>query len=117
MKVPEVALVVVRTHRLEDVCDFYRALGFDFQEEQHGKGPVHFSAAAGPAVLEIYPLPEGASVDASLRLGFFVDDVTAAVDSVRQNGGRVDTKPNSGPWGLRAVVRDPDGRAVELFQR
>lgn len=117
MKDPEIALVIVRTHRVEKVCDFYAALGFDLQEEQHGKGPIHYSATAGPAVFEVYPLLEGHPVDSSLRLGFFIDDVTAAVETVRKMGARVDSKPNSGPDGLRAIVRDPDGRVVELLQR
>lgn len=113
---PELARLVLRTHKLGELVGFYSAIGFDFEEEQPGKGPLHYAAAAGDATLELYPLPEGAAVDASTRLGFRVEDVVVTVQAVRDIGGRVESKPNSGPSGLRAVVRDPDGRAVELTQ-
>lgn len=113
---PTFSLVVLKTHKMEDLRDFYEALGFQFKEEQHGKGPIHWSVKAGDTVFEIYPAPDGHMVDKSTRVGFAVGDVTAAVEAVRAQGARIDSKPNSGPDGLRAVVRDPDGRAVELIQ-
>ncbi|MCE9583637.1 MAG: VOC family protein [Planctomycetes bacterium] len=113
---PTFSLVVLKTHKMEDLRDFYEALGFQFKEEQHGKGPIHWSVKAGDAVFEIYPAPDGHTVDKSTRIGFALDDVTAAVEAVRAHGARIDSKPNSGPDGLRAIVRDPDGRAVELIQ-
>jgi len=37
MAFPLLKLLVLRTHRLEELKDFYGALGIKFVEEQHGK--------------------------------------------------------------------------------
>lgn len=39
-----------------------------------------------------------------------------AVRSLEAAGGMVASRPQRSEWGYRAVVRDPDGRAVELCQ-
>ncbi len=113
---PEFAKIVLKTHKLEDLRDFYECLGFDFEEEQKGKGPAYLAAEAGEAALEIHPLPEGKVADATTRLGFAVPDVVVCCNAAMNSGWRVENKPNSGPNGLRALLRDPDGRAVELTQ-
>ncbi|MCC6738349.1 MAG: glyoxalase [Planctomycetia bacterium] len=113
---PTLSRLVLRTHKLEELCDFYECLGFDFEEEQKGKGPPYLAAEAGDAVLEIHSLPEGKVADATTRLGFCVPDVVVCCNAARNSGWRVENKPNSGPDGLRALLRDPDGRAVELTQ-
>ena len=38
------------------VVAFYQSLGLTFTEEQHGKGPLHYSAPLGDGIIEIYPL-------------------------------------------------------------
>ena len=113
---PEFAKIVLKTHKLEELMDFYECLGFDFEEEQKGKGPTYYAAEAGDAALEIHPLPEGKVADATTRLGFTVPDVVVCCNAARNSNWRVENKPNSGPEGLRALLRDPDGRAVELLQ-
>jgi len=42
--------------------------------------------------------------------------VNAVVGSLEAAGGAVVPRPRRTEWGVRAVVRDPDGRAVELCQ-
>ena len=68
-------------------------------------------------MLELYPLPGGAgTADATTRLGFAVDDLDATLRSLESAGAAVVTSPRQTRWGYCAVVRDPDGRAVELYQ-
>ena len=105
-------LLVLRTPRLEDMRTFYSALGARFESERHGNGPEHYAATLGDDfVLELYPALDGAMSDPGLRLGLSVDDIWETLRSVGQSG-----TPRQTQWGLRALVRDPDGRSVELLQ-
>jgi lactoylglutathione lyase len=108
-------LLVLKTHQLDQLKAFYSALGIEFAEERHGDGPMHHAGRVGDLVLELYLLPEDAGpADATTRLGFTVADMDAAVRSLEAAGGTVAVRPRRTEWGYRAVVRDPDGRAVEV---
>ncbi|MEO1525274.1 MAG: glyoxalase/bleomycin resistance/extradiol dioxygenase family protein [Planctomycetota bacterium] len=111
MTTPSLKLLVLKTHNIEALKWFYERLGFDFVEETHGNGPVHFAAALGDGVLEIYPLPVGAGIDSTTRLGFGVANLQSLLNSLD-----VACRSKTTNWGLRAVVRDPDGRSVELYE-
>ena len=106
-------LLVLKTRRLGPKRAFYDALGVELAEERHGNGPVHYAGKVGDAVLEIYPLPEGGNADTTTRLGFAVANLAQTVQSLRDAGVIVTSEPQQTGWGLR----DPDGRAVELYQR
>jgi lactoylglutathione lyase len=111
-------LVGLKTRQVEQLRRFYQTLGIDFAQEQHGQGPVHYAGQVGGLVIEIYPLrDDGNPVDASTRLGFAVDDVAQVLQRLQAIGTEIVTPPRETVWGLQAVVRDPDGRAVELSQR
>ncbi|MFC5832744.1 VOC family protein [Nonomuraea insulae] len=91
-------LVVIYTGRIEECRAFYGSLGLEFRAEQHRDGPLHYAAVLDDGlVLEIYPAASGGPTG-PLRLGF-----------------EVDALPGS-PAG-RQVLRDPDGRAVEVLVR
>lgn len=111
MKNPTLKLIVLRTNRPEALREFYSRLGFEFVTEQHGRGPQHYSAPLGDGIIEIYPLSDDAEADVTTRLGFEVVGLAAVL--VRLSS---ESAPKQTPWGLRAVVRDPDGRAVELYE-
>ncbi len=69
-------------------------------------------------VIEIYPLPDdGTQVDSSTRLGFTVESLADDIQVLQNIGTKVVTPPKETTWGLQFVVRDPDGRAVELTQK
>lgn len=107
-------LLVLRTRQLDKVKEFYSALGISFTEEKHGGGPLHLAARVGDLVLELYPLPADAGpADASTRLGFVVRNLEAVLARL---GAAVVSGPRVTEWGRRAVVRDPDGRKVELLE-
>jgi predicted enzyme related to lactoylglutathione lyase len=94
---------------------FYEALGITFAEEEHPGVPLHLSGEIGGAVLELHgPGGRGGPVGPGFRLGFEVDDVHGAAEAVVAAGGVLQRAPAPGPWGLRAVVVDPDRRRVEL---
>ena len=111
-------LLVLKTRQVEQVRVFYQALGIELFEEQHGKGPVHFAGRVGDVVIEVYPLPgDGAPVDSSTRLGFAVENLAEVVQALQGIGTKIVTAHQETAWGFQAVVRDPDGRAVELTQK
>jgi hypothetical protein len=91
-------LLVLFSPRIEECRSFYSGLGLNFTDEQHGRGPAHYTAVlAGGTVLEIYPArPDRETGD--LRLGFAVDSAT--------------TTPPLAPG--RHLLTDPDGRTVEI---
>jgi lactoylglutathione lyase len=115
MPAPLLKLLVLKTPQVDRMLAFYRTLGIELNEEKHGTGPVHYAGKVGDTVLEIYPLPPGSTSDATTRLGFIVASLTAVVDAFREFG-LVLTEPKMSTWGVRAVVRDPDGRAVEIYE-
>jgi predicted enzyme related to lactoylglutathione lyase len=111
-------LIVLKTRQVEQVRTFYQVLGLDLTEEQHGKGPIHFAGRIGDVVIEIYPLPNDASlVDSSTRLGFDVENVAQVIMALDSIGTCIVSLPKDTPWGFQAIVKDPDGRSVELTQR
>ena len=114
MTAPLLKRLALKTPHLEPMRAFYQAIGIAFAEEKHGNGPVHYAGKVGDTVVEIYPLPQG-TPDATTRLGFSVPSLTAVVAALR-GLGLILTDLEPFRWGLRAVVRDPDGRAVELYE-
>jgi hypothetical protein len=110
------SLVVLKTRQVDVVRRFYGSLGIELAEEQHGKGPVHFAGQAGDVVLEVYPLSEGSTpADATTRLGFVVTGLAEVVRALKVLDTPIITEPQATQRGVRALVRDPDGRAVELL--
>ncbi len=116
MTSPRLNLLVIRSEQPARAIGFYRLLGLRFQEEQHGKGPVHWAAEPGGLVMEVYPAKSSDDVDKSTRLGFEVDEVESILATLRDQGVEVVNDLKQTKWGLRAVVKDPDGRSVELVQ-
>jgi predicted enzyme related to lactoylglutathione lyase len=111
-------LLVLKTRQVERLRSFYKALGIELAEEQHGIGPIHYAGRVGELVLELYPLPDdGGGVDTTTRLGFSVENLPGTIEATQAAGAPAISQPQDTPWGLRAVVRDPDGRAIELYQR
>lgn len=110
-------LLVLTTCGMETLLAFYRTLGLKFAEEQHGNGPIHYGAKCGDLVFELYPASENRPVDSTTRLGFAVANLDDVIVELQKLGAPIVTPATSTEWGYRAVVRDPDGRAVELTQR
>ena len=110
-------LIVIRSVEPSRTMAFYKMLGMDFQEEQHGSGPVHWAAELDGIVLEIYPAKSADEVDVTTRLGFVVKDASSVLNTLRLSDVEIISDLKQTKWGLRAVVRDSDGRTVELVQQ
>jgi hypothetical protein len=110
-------LLVLKTRQVDRVRTFYEASGIAFTEERHGSGPRHHAGRVGDVVMEVYPLPDDGTADTSTRLGFKVGDLAGVVQTLQGLETPVVKQPTQTAWGLQAVVKDPDGRSVELTQR
>jgi lactoylglutathione lyase len=114
----KLTLLVLKTRQIEALKAFYGSLGIELIEEQHGKGPIHYSGQVGDGILEIYPLSDDTLVaDETTRLGFSVEGMDQVVHELRACDTPIVSEPKATQWGLRSVVRDPDGRSVELYGR
>lgn len=113
----ELKLIVIRTGALKAVAEFYTLLGLSFDYHQHGKGPYHYAATSGDMTLEIYPLAKDQmQADAYLRLGFRLDHFEEVIERLRLKNVPFLSDPAASAFGYKAVVADPDGRKVELYQ-
>jgi hypothetical protein len=109
-------LVVIRVADLERAANLYRALGLPLVRERHGTGPEHYSADIQGTILELYPRQPGSEGTTQVRLGFAVDDLEKAVDSIQAAGGRIVSPAQASPWGRRAVIEDIDGHRIECVE-
>lgn len=110
-------LIVLRTAQIEQALAFYAALGLHFAPHQHGTGALHYASTLGEVVMELYPQRTATDTTSAVRIGFAVSDLAALLARLDALGVRLLTTPHASPWGLRAVVADPDGHRVELTQR
>ncbi|TYQ24577.1 bleomycin resistance protein [Pseudanabaena sp. UWO311] len=109
-------LVVIRSNNIDKSAAFYQLLGMSFVKHQHGKGLEHFASEIGCITFEIYPLVTEAESISTIRLGFQVTSLEAAVSELKKYGASIISAPANSPWGWRAVVSDPDGNRVELTE-
>ncbi|MGZ6005727.1 MAG: VOC family protein [Candidatus Saccharimonadales bacterium] len=113
MENPELNLLVLRSTDLEKSVGFYGLLGLVFDEEKHGNGPIHYSAQLGQLVLELYPLGKR-NPTTDTRLGFLVSSVDECLNQLEPDS-IVEPAEDTGR-GRLAIVKDPDGHTIELFQ-
>jgi lactoylglutathione lyase len=107
-------LLVLRCTDIAATRRLYEVLGFKFEQHQHGKGPQHLAAESDSLVLELYPAGEGGADN--IALGFAVDDLSRLRELLIK-AGFAPGDVRDEPWGRVCVVRDADGRRVELKQR
>ena len=101
---------------------FYAALGLPLVAEDHGGGPLHYACELGPLHFALFaaraPGAAPARGEAGAGLpGFQVTSVEDAFAAALAAGGVSVQEPDDFPWGRRALVRDPDGRVVELNRK
>jgi lactoylglutathione lyase len=112
----EIKLIVIRTPDITKLADFYTLLGLEFDYHKHGKSPYHYAATVGETTLEIYPLAKDQTeADKELRLGFSLDNFDVIVQILKDKGIDFISEPMQTEFGYMAVVRDPDGRKIELL--
>jgi lactoylglutathione lyase len=109
-------LLVIKTNQLREQLAFYTALGLSFEHHRHENGPSHY-ATAGHPVIELYPLPKGVTVpDTTTRIGFTVTALDSLIERLRGGEIQIISEPAVTEWGYTAIVKDVDGRTVELVQ-
>lgn len=106
-------LIVLRAQDPKALAEFYERLGLVFEEDKHGKGPVHYAARLPGLVFEIYPRASEAESTRAVRLGLTVPSLERALADLP---GSVVSPPKQTEWGLRAVIKDPEGHKVELLE-
>lgn len=101
---------------------FYRAVGLDLAEEDHGEGPVHYATDLGGVHFAIYPAHEPGRSPARRAAGnsfpgFYVASLDRATAALAGLGSPLLQAHQQMPWGCRILAEDPDGRPVEVNQR
>lgn len=109
-------LLVLRCRDLERSRAFYEQFGLCFAKHAHGAGPEHYAHEDDRGVLELYPAKSTADVVDQTGLGFAVSDLVAAQAALAACGFAPGAIMDN-PWGTTFVVRDPDGRRVEVKAR
>lgn len=107
--------LVIRSCDLSQARKFYTAVGLKFADEQHESGILHLTCQLGPTTFEIYPWTAADRESLEARIGFQVPSLDAALARLEEHGVTVANPPRQSPWGRFAVVIDPDGRKVELY--
>ena len=106
-------LLVLRCRDLERARAFYEVFGFAFMKHAHGTGPEHYAREDGRGVFELYPAGDTEWGGDRTGLGFAVADLAGTRAALAARGfAPGEVKDN--PWGRTFVVRDPDGRRVEV---
>lgn len=106
-------LLVLRCRDLERCRAFYEQFGLRFAKHAHGSGPEHYAHEDERGVFELYPAKNSAAAGDQTGLGFAVSDLAATGGALAAAGFTPDGVKDH-PWGRTFVVRDPDGRRVEV---
>ncbi len=111
----EINLIVIRSNQPKELSEFYEQLGLKFDYHRHGKGTWHYSTEIGETVFEIYPLMKHQEIpDKSLRLGFTVDNLDELITTLKRKNHKIVREPKKSEWGYFAIIKDIDGRKIEL---
>lgn len=114
----EIRLLVIRTIEIAQLAEFYSLLGLTFEYHKHGKSPYHFSTLVGNTILEIYPLAKGQTeADKELRIGFALDEFENTIITLKEKGVEFVSEPMPTDYGFMAIIKDPDGRRIELYKK
>lgn len=119
---PEFGAFVIYAADAARTAEFYRAVGVDLEDEDHGEGPVHFATELGGVHFAIYPArapgraPPRQTGGASFP-GFYVTSLDQVIAALASRGASLLQGHQVMPWGCRILAEDPDGRLVEVNQR
>ena len=114
----QINLIVIRTDKPKELSEFYEQIGMKFEYHQHGKGVWHYSTEIAGVVFEIYPLLKSQDLpDKSLRLGFTIGNLDETIRILKKKNIEIVREPQESEWGYFAIVKDLDGRKIELKKR
>lgn len=104
-------LLVLRCRDLEASRRFYECLGVTFEKHAHG-GPEHYAFEDERGVFELYPSKDQVAVE-TVGLGFYSEDLERTSEAFRVAGFEP-PPPQDRPRGRTFIIRDPDGRRIEI---
>jgi catechol 2,3-dioxygenase-like lactoylglutathione lyase family enzyme len=106
-------LLILRSPDMDQTRRFYELFGMTFTRHAHGSGPAHYAHEDERGVFEIYPAKQAESGGDKTGLGFSVADLAKMHEKLAayQPQPILDNE-----WGRTFVVRDPDGRRVDVKQ-
>lgn len=123
----EDAVATVR-YQIRDIgraIDFYtKHLGFALEHRAGdafamvSRGALHL-VLSGPGSSGARPMPDGRPQEPGgwNRIILYIPDLDAQVARLRQAGVRFRNTVEQGPGGRQIQLEDPDGNAVELYER
>jgi len=73
---------------------------------------------AGTIILGLHPEGEEVKVGPTTgcTFGIYVNDIQKAASELKRRGGRLEIEPRREPFGLWALLRDPDGYGIQIVQ-
>jgi len=109
-------LLVIRSSDVKNLVVFYECLGLHFEEHQHGDSAITYAGRVSSTVFEIYPATEKNTSTIGVRFGFETSEIVDSMEKIRSSRGTVLSEPKKSPWGLGAVVADPEVHRIEFVQ-
>ncbi|MDP3640250.1 MAG: hypothetical protein Q8R53_03550 [Nanoarchaeota archaeon] len=107
---PSLTLLILRSHDIETLREFYTSFLDTPFEEHTDHGPRHYGAQVGEVYLELYPTKqEQRPLDG---IGFSVSNLEAALANIDQKYIR--HRGEDTPFGKQATLTDPDGRFLYI---
>lgn len=115
---PLLTSIIINTAHPAQMLNFYSRLGLEFQRHQVSKGGECHKAFLGSVELTLYAIKETARARSpDLQLTFRIPQLeTTVADLVKIDKVECLMDPTLLPDGKKAILLDPDGRAVELIE-
>jgi lactoylglutathione lyase len=106
---------------VDQTLRFYKIFGIEEAFRLHhddGSLMLVYLHVSGDRFIEVFPGGPAPDREQSYRhICLLTDDISAAVERLRENGAPIDSEPLLGLDGnLQAWTHDPDGNQIELMQ-
>jgi MerR family transcriptional regulator, thiopeptide resistance regulator len=115
--------LILFTGHIDQARAFYRAVGLQLHEEDHGGGPLHYATDISGVHFALYEAkdspgraPQWREAGSSFP-GLYVTSLDDTMAALAAQEVPVLRAHQAMDWGCRAVVEDPDGRPIEINQR
>ena len=110
--------ITINTAHLDEMLQFYRIIGVDFATTNVDKGGKVFRAKLGETEFSLFSIPTAEKARTpGLQLSFAVEKLEEMAKLLAQvPKAMLMMEPTEMPDGKKAILLDPEGRAVELSE-